>query len=454
MKVKVLGLAIGCAMMSFGGYAQKGVDSGTPFGHGEDSVRCVTNISLFVPYAKSGNFKDAYEFWKKAYDECPGAHKDIYLYGAKIYGWQISNAKDAAKKNALINDLMSMYDKRIKYFGDDQRYGKNWIIAHKLQDYVQYMGDAVDNKTIYDWSKGAMDEFGEDTESGTVSMFAFASLKLMQKDPNLKSQYIQDYLKCSAIFEKQLKDAQTANNDKLVTALNAYKSTLDVAFANSGAADCETLQKMYSSKVEEVKNDLPKLKEIISLLRRVRCQEIDAFYAAGAYAYKLEPSADAALGIAKQAVKVKDYDKAMQYFEEAAKMETANKEKAEDYYLIAVLSYEQGNNSKSRQYCLKAIETNGSYGDPYILIGNLYAKSARSIYPDDPVLAKAVYYAAIDKFEKAKAVDSSCAAEANKLISTYRAHLPSTEEIFMHPDLDKGKPFRIGGWIGETVIVR
>ena len=101
MKVKVLVLAIGCAMMSFGGYAQKGVDSGTPFGHGEDSVRCVTNISLFVPYAKSGNFKDAYEFWKKAYDECPGAHKDIYLYGAKIYGWQISNAKDASKKNAF-----------------------------------------------------------------------------------------------------------------------------------------------------------------------------------------------------------------------------------------------------------------------------------------------------------------------------------------------------------------
>mgnify|MGYP006949641461 FL=1 len=33
-------------MMSFGAYAQKGVDTGTPFGSGEDSVRCITNISL------------------------------------------------------------------------------------------------------------------------------------------------------------------------------------------------------------------------------------------------------------------------------------------------------------------------------------------------------------------------------------------------------------------------
>ena len=64
-------------------------------------------------------------------------------------------------------------------------------------------------------------------------------------------------------------------------------------------ADCETLQNMYASKVEAAKDDLPALKEIVSLLRRVRCQEIDAFYTAAGYAYKLEPSADAALGIAK-----------------------------------------------------------------------------------------------------------------------------------------------------------
>ena len=68
---------------------------------------------------------------------------------------------------------------------------------------------------------------------------------------------------------------------------------------------------MYASKVEAAKDDLPALKEIVSLLRRVRCQEIDAFYTAAGYAYKLEPSADAALGIAKQAVKAKDYDKAI-----------------------------------------------------------------------------------------------------------------------------------------------
>lgn len=454
MKIKVLLLAFGCSMMSFGAYAQKGVDTGTPFGSGEYSVRCITNISLFVPYAKAGNFKDAYEFWYQAYTECPGAHKDIYLYGVRIMDWKINTEKDPAKKAALIDDLMKVYDTRVKYFGNDRKYGKDWIIARKAADYIRLKGDNADPKVYYAWLGEVINEFGENSEAMGVSLYMMGSHRQLLADPNFKETYLEDYLKCSKIIATQLAAAQAANNEKEIKNLTTYKSAIDGGFAGSGAADCETLQNMYASKVEAAKDDLPALKEIVSLLRRVRCQEIDAFYTAAGYAYKLEPSADAALGIAKQAVKAKDYDKAIQYFEEAANMETDAVSKAEDYYLIGVLLFEQNNMSKARQYCQKAIETNPDYGAPYILIGNMYAKSAKSIYPNDAVLAKAVYYAAIDKFEKARQVDQNVAEDAGKLANTYRAHLPSTEEVFMHPDLEKGKAFKIGGWIGETVTIR
>ena len=39
-------------------------------------------------------------------------------------GWKIAQEKDPAKKKALIDDLMGVYDKRVKYFGNDRRYGK------------------------------------------------------------------------------------------------------------------------------------------------------------------------------------------------------------------------------------------------------------------------------------------------------------------------------------------
>ena len=443
MKIKVLLLALGCTMGTLGAYAQKGVDNGTQFGSGEDSVRCITNISLFVPYAKAGNFKDAFDFWKIVYDECPAATKDIYLYGVKIMGWKIAQEKDPAKKKALIDDLMSVYDKRVKYFGNDRKYGKDWIVARKVQDYLAQTGDNADYNQAYTWLKEIVDEKGADTEALGLSLFSFSSMKKMLNDPNFKEQYIQDYLKVSGGLDAQLKAAQAANNQKEVNALTAYKSGVDNAFANSGAADCETLQNLYAAKIEENKENLPYLKETISLLRRTGCQEIEAYFLASDYAYRQEPSAEAAVGLGKKAVKIKDYDTAIKYFDEAANLETDATSKADDYYMIALLLFEQNAYSKARQYCQKALEANPNYGNAYLLIGKMYAATSKSVFPNDGVLARAAYNAAIDKFEKAKQVDPSVAEEANTLISSYRAHLPSTEEIFMHPDLEKGKPFTV-----------
>lgn len=454
MKIKVLLITAACSLGAFGVYAQKGVDNGTQFGSGEDSIRCITNISLFVPYAKSGDFASAYEPWKIAYEECPAATKDIYLHGVKIMAWKIANEKDPAKKAALIDDLMAVYDKRVKYFGNDRRYGEDWIISRKAQDYIQQMGEKADYKKLYTWLGDVIKKHGNNAEALGVSLYMFASYQMMADDPNHKGQYVEDYLNASKILDAQLQAAQAANNEKEVNNLTTFKTSVNGAFANSGAADCETLQNLYAPKVEESKNDLAALKEIVTLLRRVRCQEIDAFFTAAGYAYELEPSADAAIGIAKQAVKNKDYDKAIKYFEEAANMETDPSSKAEDYYMIALLNYDQKSYSKAREYALKAAATNSSYGQPYILIGNMYAATVKSVFPNDGVLARAAYNAAIDKFEKAKQVDESCVDEANKLIGTYRAHLPSTEEIFMHPDLEKGKAFTVGGWIGESTRIR
>ena len=441
-------------MSTLGAFAQKGVDNGTRFGSGEDSVRCITNISLFVPYAKAGNFKDAYDFWKIVYSECPASTKDVYQYGVKIMAWKVAQEKDAAKKKALIDELMGVYDNRVKYFGNDRRYGKDMIVARKVQDYFAQTGDNADYNLAYGWLKEIVDEKGDNCEGLGLSLFAFSSMKKMMADPNFKEQYIQDYLKAANGLDAQIKAAQAANNQKEVNNMTAYKASVDGQFANSGAADCETLQNLYASKIEEKKEDLAYLKETVSLLRRMRCQEIDAYFAASRYAYQLEPSAEAAVGMAKQAVKQKDFDTALKYFEEAANLESDPATKSDDFYSMALLSFEQNGYSKARSYCQKALEINPNYGAAYLLIGKMYASTAKSVYPGDGVLARAVYYAALDKFEKAKQVDPSVTDEANSLISSYRAHLPSTEEIFMHPDLEKGKAFVIGGWIGERTTVR
>lgn len=454
MKFRLLLLTAGCAMSAFGAYAQKGVDNGTRFGSGEDSIRCITNISLFAPYAKAGNYKDAYEPWKAAYTECPAATKDIYLYGVKIMEWLIKNETDATKKAALIDDLMAVYDQRVKYFGDDKRYRKDWIVARKAQDYMQYKGTESDYAKVYGWLKEVVDEFGNSTDPLAVSSFAFASMRVMMADPNKQEQYIQDYLKASDILNSQLKAAEAAGSETTVKNLNIYISGMEDAFAASGAADCETLQNLYADKIEQNKSNIDFLKQTIALLRRSKCQEIEAYFAASGYAHAIEPTAESAVGLAKQAYKKNDYDTAIKFFTEAANMETDNVNKSEDYYLIGVILNEKKNYPEAKQNCLKALEANPNNGAAHILLGTMYAASAQSVYPNDAVLAKCVYYAAIEQFEKAKQADESLTETANKMITTYRGHLPSNEDIFMHPDIEKGKSFTIGGWIGERVTIR
>lgn len=37
-------------------FAQKGVEDGSRFGHGQDSLNCLKNISVYTEYVKTNNF--------------------------------------------------------------------------------------------------------------------------------------------------------------------------------------------------------------------------------------------------------------------------------------------------------------------------------------------------------------------------------------------------------------
>ena len=75
-------------------FAQTGAQSGTRFGHGEDSLRCLQNISIYSEYVKTDNFKDAYKPWKAVFTEAPIARVSTYTDGAKILRALIAGSKD------------------------------------------------------------------------------------------------------------------------------------------------------------------------------------------------------------------------------------------------------------------------------------------------------------------------------------------------------------------------
>ena len=201
------------------------------------------------------------------------------------------------------------------------------------------------------------------------------------------------------------------------------------------------LQNIYGPKVEANQTDLAYLKKVIDIMKMMKCTESEAYLQASYYAYKMEPTAEAATGCAYQAFKKGDIDGAVKFFDEAVNLETDNVKKAEKAYAAAAVL----------AYCQKAIGFNENYGAPYILIANLYAMSPN--WSDEPALNKCTYFAVIDKLQRAKQVDPSVAEEANKLIGRYSGHTPQAKDLFML-GYKQGDRITIGGWIGETTTIR
>ena len=450
MKRFILLLAV-CMVTATGAKAQTGKESGTTFGIGADSLRCLENVSLFDSYARSKNYKDAYPFWKKAYDECPASNVNIYIAGVNIINWLISQETDPAKIDALVDDMMKLYDDRLTYFGSDPRTRKDDVIARKADNYNKLKGDNTDYNLMYKWTGDVIEEFKEKTYPMAVSRYMFASFRLMHSDSEkYKEQYINDYLKCSDIFDALLDDANEATKETIL----GYKAEMDQNFFASGVADCDVLQDIFAPRIEENKSNLDFLKETMVLFRRLQCHETDLFITLSEYAYKIEPTAESAMGLGVKALKDKDLTAAEKYYNEAIGMSDKAETKAILYFSLANMALQQNQYQKARQLSLRSLVENSNFGKAYQLIAQAYALGARNIYPDDAVLSRCIYYAIVDKLEKARQVDPSIAGEVNSLINQYTKNFPSKEDVFMHPDLETGQNFTIGGWVNETVKIR
>lgn len=434
--------------------AQTGVESGTPFGHGNDSIQCRRNITFYKTYHQSKNYKDAYDFWLKVYEACPAASKDTYIIGAEILNWKADQSKTPEEKKQWTDKLMEMYDTRIKYFGDDPENGVDYILGNKVSDYMRLMGNESDYNMIYSWLAPVVKEFGVNTDPLALSQFAYASMARMFMDPSLKSQYVDEHMMVDGYYDQKIKEYEAAGNTQAVEAYKTYRENAQAMFAQSGAASCDVMEEVYAPQVEARKTDKEFLSKTIALLQSVGCTESEVYFAMSEHLFNIEPTADAATGIANKAYKENNFARAREYYEKAIELSQNESKIGEVYYMLAVMSYKQNSYSSARSYANQAMAHKSGFGAPMILIANMYAATAKSIYPDDPIKQRIVYCLAVDKAQRAKAIDPSVASEANSIISTYSQHFPTKEDVFMHPDLAPGASFTVGGWIGETTTIR
>lgn len=449
MKLRNIIMTSAFGLVSSVAFAQTGVATNTPFGSGQDSIKCRQDLSLLTSYAKAGSYADAYNPWKSAYEACPASSKNIYIFGAKILGYMIEQEKDAKKKQEYIDKLMQMYDSRVKYFGNDEKYGADVIVGAKVADYTKYMSDKADYNTVYNWVSPIVQQYKENTSAQTLFYFSYASQALARADEKKIPTYINDFMLADKYLNDQLEKAD--GDAKAVDRLNSFKTSMETSFASSGLASCEMLQKVYTTDaIEQNKTNKEYLTLVTGLFQGAGC-DAPVYYLASKHLFNIEPTANAAMGLAGEAISDKKYDAANEWLKKAIDLSKDNMDRSKCYELLAQIAQLQNNWGAARTYSNQALSENPKSGKSYILQAQMIASSAGSLYPDDPIKQKCVYFLVLDKLAKAASVDPSVAAKANSLAASYRRYLPSASDIFMHPDLNKGSSFSCGSW-GTTTI--
>ena len=427
--------------------------------YGPDSAareECAMRMSLYNEFYKQKNYKDAVNDWRKVFQNCPAASKNTFIRGATIYKNLINAEKNAAAKSKLIDTLMQIYDQRIVYFKQEGA-----VLAIKGVDLYSYRGKDASGE-VYEMLKKSCELEKGETSAGVITVMMQTAVDQYKAEEIDGAEVISAYELAMSTL-----DAAIANNKSIAASGDAKKvpaaqkelENLDVdlknveaLFSESGAATCDALVAIFGAKYDANKDDVEWLKKVTKLLDKTDCNSDPLFAKASEALYALEPSAVAARNLARLFLAKQDLAKAAGYYQNACDLQEDDVAKSQYYYEWSQVVFAQKGFQRVRELANLALKANPANGKAYLAIGKAYAADAQNI-GQEQVEHNATYWAAVDKFMKAKQVDPSCEAEANDLINTYKKHFPNKEEAFMF-GIQEGSSVTVGGWINEKTTAR
>ena len=476
-KLMMIAVAIGMAMSVT---AQEASESK----YGADSVACVTNLSIYgeaykqweaAKFAPESISMEMVKAWREVLLNCPRSSQLIYTRGEKILDYFIrTNPKD---KDAYIDTICMMMDNRAKYFPTDPKTGASQVAnVMGRKGFLIYTYNKNRYEEAYNVLKDAVALDASQMQAAYIDAYFRATIDMVNNDKAEKMTVINVYQELSEVVDNSIGalaeteaelvaareeaeaggdadavasfDKQLEKNEKSINNNKGTKSNLDNLF--QPFASCDDLIKVFSAKMKETPDDVTLLKRITTILDKKDCTDSKLFLDAAVRLNELEPSPEAAYSLGQKFFKERKWSDAATFFDQATKTDN-NDRKYRAYRNLGLCYQNMGSLSRARDLFRRAAQVDPTNGEPYLLIGLLYAESAKQFSGE--IESRAVYWAAVDKFVKAKNMDSSVAGRANSYISTYSQYFPSMETIFFN-DYNEGQSFNVGGWIGETTTIR
>jgi hypothetical protein len=417
----------------------------------------------------SKQYKKAFPIWKALFQsvqspkEAPSRH---FKDGIKIYYAFAKSETNAEIKAAYIDTIVDLYQQQENCLGENGS-NKVWLGYHLYSL-------RADPSLAIEAFEGALRLDGQQTSNTVILPMAQLSVYLHQKKhPKFTKEYLTN------LYHQLKKLAETNNTPAYLKKWKkAEQEFLRIQEPLNTIWGCDFYEEQWKPFYLKDSSNLKQNQEILKVLGRT-CGKERPFYVQVALrqeylkvmtCHNVRPLSVHQQGRYQEnraryflkngdSLQYRTYrDKAFVFYEEAIDNKGSTltaKETAELAYRIAYEAYRKDDFPKARKWCRTASLHQPNWGNPYILVGNLYASSYSKCASNNPhgLDGQIVVWVALDEWRKAKKVDPSVQEKVNKTIKRYQKYLPELKDIFQHP-LDIGAPYTVGCWIQQKTTIQ
>ena len=416
--------------------AQKGIETGTPFGHGEDSIRCLDNTLRYSASYENRDFTTALGFWRQVASECPASSEDLYIKGEAMY----TELYEVTGRKEYIDTALLTLSQRTLWFGKkpSNDLQKSLILFKYGENDTMYTGQC------YSLIKEVADSFPGNIDYSSSVLLVAAAAKAYSMNLIDTTEVLAAYSTAIAKVEKELEI--NPHRSGYIAAANS----IDSIFRYSGAMTCSSIEAIYSRKIDKDIRDTVLINKVFTLLEETNCTGPGFYYRIAAKLFADKRSAENAVRLAELNSYMNNMDKALWYFTEAYKLDTGRIVRSDVLTRVAAMELSSGKKQDARNHGEQAYELNKRNGKALLIIAEAYAGSKIGDAFDN----HSAYWVAVDYLKSARAIDPSLKEIADEKIKIYSNLFPTREEGYYRGMTDEGVVYRVGGWIGEVTKVR
>ena len=434
------------------------------WGKGIDSIKVHRYYEVYRNQLAKNDYDGIEFFWNRVFQKAPGATKNVYLDGVKIYKHLHENENNPSIKKKHLNKIVEIFDTRANCYPED----KSNILSRKALELNKLNADL---EMVYNAFIAALEE------GDKMPSFALVPCAEVVTQYYLEGK-ISDSKKDNIYHQiEKISSTNILNqNDKAnyhaawVVTKKTFKEADIVPTNNYGqlanvTKDCYAIARSYKAKTSKEPENESLMIKALNELGSLDCEEASKVKIAllemqrSILTKKIDGSLATIKGSiiqgANYAYTNGNYTKSIELYKDAIKeTDDVSKKVAYTYQTAKIYYVKLSDKFMARNKLLEVLELDPNHGKSYLLLGDIYYAAAKECFPKDQFDQKMVIYASIDKWKQAKKVDATLEGAAAERIEKYSPYLPTKSELFLAKDRFRGNTYRVGCWINEKIKIK